>query len=108
MVKKFKKQANKKYKFIKDKSLKKFILQHFKKEKLDYTKFKISSFLECLNSEEEEEIFTGRESNLNKESKIFKIQKDIALPTFGLSLLKNFSRVACTLNEFQYKSNIFQ
>ena len=108
MVKKFKKQANKKYKFIEDKSLKKFILHHFKNEKLDYKKFKISSFLECLNSEEEEEIFTGRESNLNKESKIFKIQKDIALPTFGLSLLKNFSRVACTLNEFQYKSNIFQ
>ena len=83
--------------------MKKFILQHSKREKIDYSKFKISSFLECLNDEEEDEIIYDRENNLNKESKIFLLQKGDEPSTFGFSFLK----MAYTPNEFKFKSNIF-
>ena len=108
MVKRIEKQVKRskrrqKYNIIEDKSLKKFILQHSKRQKIDFTKFKISSFIECLNSDEEEEIIYDKENNLNKESKICTLQKGVEPSTFGFSFLKT----AYTPNEFKYKSSIF-
>ena len=110
MVKKFKKQIkrNQKCKYIEDKALIKLILQHSKKEKIDYMKFKISSFLECLNSKEEDEIFYGRENNLNKESDIYVNKNNNNKATFGLSLLKCCSSDLNLTNKFKFNSSIFQ
>ena len=58
-------------KYIKDKSLKKFLLQHMKRQKLDFSKIKIPSFFG--NSEEDEE------DSLNESFQSFS-----SLPTFNL------------------------
>ena len=111
MVKKFKNQIkrNKKYKYIEDKALIKLILQHSKKEKIDYSKFKISSFLECLNNEEEDEIIFSRENNLNKESDIYvNKNNNNKISTFGLSFLECNSRDLNSTNKFKFSSSIFQ
>ena len=110
MVKKFKKQIkrNQKCKYIENKALIKLILQHSKKEKIDFTKFKISSFFECLNSEEEDEIIYGRENNLNKEFDIYVNKNNNNKAIFGLSLLKCCSRDLNLTNKFKFNSSIFQ
>ena len=110
MVKKFKKQIkrNQKGKYIEDKALIKLILQHSKKEKIDCSKFKISSFLECLNYEgEEDEIIYGQEKNLNKESDIY-VNKNNNKATFGLSFLECCSKDLNSTNKLEFKSSIFQ
>ncbi len=111
MVKKFKKQIkrNQKYKYIEDKALIKLILQHSKKEKIDCSKFKISSFCECLNCEEEDEMIYGREKNLNKESDIsVNKNNDNKISTFGFSFLECCSRQLNSTNKLKFKSSIFQ
>ena len=109
MVKKFKKQIkkNQKCKYIEDKALIKLILQHSKKEKIDCSKFKISSFLECVNCEEDEIIY-GRENSLNKESDIHVNKNNNNKATFGLSFLGCCSRDLNLTNKFKFNSNIFQ
>ena len=47
-----KKKGKAKYKYIKDKSLKHFIYQHSKKENINFSAIKISSFLDELSKEE--------------------------------------------------------
>ena len=74
MVKKMEKSLKKKTKakYIKDKCVANFILQHLRKETIDFSKIKIPSFLEFVNNEEKESK-SFQNHNLNKISEDQKI-----------------------------------
>ena len=72
------KKAKRARKFIKDKAIVDFLLEHMKPVKIDFSKIKIPTFIDFLENEEKNAIF----SNESNEQKIF---KDI--PTIGISLL---------------------
>ena len=76
---KLKKQKRKR-KFIKDKAVINFLLEHMKPVKIDFSKIKIPSYLNFLENEEKKQI----SSNESNEKKIF---KDI--PTVGIPLLND-------------------
>ena len=67
-------------KFIKDKAVINFLLEHMKPVKIDFSKIKIPSYLNFLENEEKKQI----SSNKSNEKKIF---KDI--PTVGIPLLND-------------------
>ena len=71
------KKAKRKRKFIKDKSIVNFLLEHMKPAKIDFSKIKIPSFINFLENEE-------KESNMSNESNEPKILKDI--PSGGIPL----------------------
>ena len=62
------KKTKKQRKFIKDKAIVNFLLEHMKPAKIDFSKIKIPSFISFLEKEEKEAILTN-ESN---KQKIFK------------------------------------
>ena len=62
------KKTKKQRKFIKDKAIVNFLLEHMKPAKIDFSKIKIPSFISFLEKEEKEAILPN-ESN---EQKIFK------------------------------------
>ena len=62
------KKTKKQRKFIKDKAIVNFLLEHMKPAKIDFSKIKIPSFISFLEKEGKETISTN-ESN---EQKIFK------------------------------------
>ena len=72
------KKSKRARKFIKDKAIVDFLLEHMKPVKIDFSKIKIPTFIDFLENEEKNSIF----SNESNEQKIF---KDI--PTIGISLL---------------------
>ena len=73
----FKKKITKrKRKFLKDKAIVDFLLEHMKPVKIDFSKIKFLPFINFLENEE-------KESNLQNESNEQKIIKDI--PTIGIS-----------------------
>ena len=73
----FKKKITKrKRKFLKDKAIVDFLLEHMKPVKIDFSKIKFLPFINFLENEE-------KESNLQNESNDQKIIKDI--PTIGIS-----------------------
>ena len=72
------KKAKRARKFIKDKDIVDFLLEHMKPVKIDFSKIKIPTFIDFLENGEKNSIF----SNESNEQKIF---KDI--PTMGISLL---------------------
>ena len=72
------KKSKRARKFIKDKAIVDFLLEHMKPVKIDFSKIKIPTFIDFLENEEKNAIF----SNESNEQKIF---KDI--PTIGISLL---------------------
>ena len=73
----FKKKITKrKRKFLKDKAIVDFLLEHMKPVKIDFSKIKFLTFINFLENEE-------KESNLQNESNDQKIIKDI--PTIGIS-----------------------
>ena len=74
------KKSKRKRKFIKDKAVINFLLEHMKPVKIDFSKIKIPSYLNFLENEEKKQI----SSNESNEKKIF---KDI--PTVGIPLLNN-------------------
>ena len=74
------KKSKRKRKFIKDKAVINFLLEHMKPVKIDFSKIKIPSYLNFLENEEKKPI----SSNESNEEKIF---KDI--PTVGLPLLND-------------------
>ena len=74
------KKSKRKRKFIKDKAVINFLLEHMKPVKIDFSKIKIPSYLNFLENEEKKQI----SSNESNEKKIF---KDI--PTVGLPLLND-------------------
>ena len=74
------KKAKRKRKFIKDKSIVNFLLEHMKPVEIDFSSIKIPSFINFLENEEKESIFPN-ESN---ESKNFK-----GIPIDGKSLFNS-------------------
>ena len=74
------KKSKRKRKFIKDKAVINFLLEHMKPVKIDFSKIKIPSYLNFLENEEKKPI----SSNESNEEKIF---KDI--PTVGIPLLND-------------------
>lgn len=91
MAKRIKKKVrDHKFKSIKDKAIRDFIVQHLTEEKLDFSKFKIPSFLDILNADKDE-YKSVQIQHLNQEDRanIFKNTRN--LPTFGFSLLSEFS-----------------
>ena len=62
LKKKFKKKTNQ---YIKDKAIVDFILQHSEKENIDFSKIKIPSFLDYLESE-------GKKNNSNNSEEVRK------------------------------------
>ena len=96
MTKCNKRCKHQKCKYIKDKSLVKFLMQHYKKQTLDFSKIKISSFLDSLNNKEEEKencIDANMIRIKNKMSETISFPK---FPTFKFSLLKDSS--FCNIN----------
>ena len=105
MVKRLKKFKRRKViKYIQDKALIGFIHQHLQKEAIDFSKARISSFLDSLDNKED--VFKGIKTETNNEKSFS--QKNEKLPTFGLSLLKDFSNVKNLQQTFKFKSFIFQ
>ena len=92
------KNGNKfKYKYIKNKAIKNFILQHTKKPKIDFSKIKIPSFLEFSNDEE----------SFNNT-----FLKDITLPIFKFNVFSDIKKegekenqVKTFFNSFLFKEN---
>ena len=72
------KKSKRARKFIKDKAIVDFLLEHMKPIKIDFSKIKIPTFIDFLENGDKNSIF----SNESNEQKIF---KDI--PTIGISLL---------------------
>ena len=73
----FKKKITKrKRKFLKDKAIVDFLLEHMKPVKIDFSKIKFLNFINFLENEE-------KESNLQNEPNEQKIIKDI--PIIGIS-----------------------
>ena len=96
MTKNSNKNKNKKSYYLKDKSLKKFILSHSKKIIIDFSKIKIPSFIEFISEENKNQEI----KNLNNKN-IFQTNKNIIngteknlilnckkLPKFKLSLFE--------------------
>ena len=85
MSKKRSKMSRKGRKFIKDKALVKFILQHLVKEEIDLSKMKISSFVDFLKDDEEDSR-TFRSKICKLKSEELNSEKDQTFPIFRLSL----------------------
>ena len=105
MVKKIKKYLKKKTKakYIKDKCVANFILQHLRKEAFDFSKIKIPSFSEfVINEEEESKSFQN--NNLNKKSEE---QKNNNLPKFGFSFLNELLDGKKEQRPYVFNSSIF-
>ena len=101
-------KRNRKGKIIKDKTIINFILQHSKKEVIDFSKIKIPSFLDCLNEEEEHsnKLIKKYPNKKNKEELNCKANK--RLPMFGLSLLGTFTNSENTHSNVGFSSLLFQ
>ena len=101
MVKKIKKYLKKKTKakYIKDKCVANFILQHLRKEVIDFSKIKIPSFSEFVNNEEEESK-SFQNNHLKSEE-----QKNNDLPKFGFSFLNEL--LDDKKEQYVFNSSIF-
>ena len=109
MAKKIKKVINKKSKakYIEDKCVANFILQHLRKEKIDFSKIKIPSFLDVMNNEEEESK-SNKNNNLNKKSEQPNIQKNNNIPKFGFSFLNELLQEKREQKSIAFNSSIFK
>lgn len=104
----FKKRHSSKY--IKDKAIINFILQHSEEEKIDYSKIKIPSFFNSSDSEVNG-IKTNRQNNLNESDEAPEDPKLIEMgkiPNFNFSLLSFFGRDEKTENMPNFKSFLFK
>ena len=70
------KKSKRKRKFIKDKAVINFLLEHMKPVKIDFSKIKIPSYLNFLENEEKKQI----SSNESNEKKIFKDIPTVVIP----------------------------
>ena len=104
----FKKRHSSKY--IKDKAIINFILQHSEEEKIDYSKIKIPSFFNSSDSEVNG-IKTNRQNNLNESDEAPEDPKLIEMgkiPNFNFSLLSFFGRDEKTENMPNFKTFLFK
>ena len=97
----------KKRKYIKDKAIINFILQHSKQELIDFSKLKIPLFLESLKHEEED-LKYFKENFLNKRDELNNSYTNQKLPKFGLSLLDELNSEVDSPSIFQFSSSLFQ
>ena len=106
LKKKFKKKTNK---YIKDKAIVDFILQHSEKENIDFSKIKIPSFSGCT-SNEEDDIKSIKSDNLNEKFDQINIQEKNKIPNFRFSLLDFFSKDENNNNRRipEFKSTFFK
>ena len=91
-------------KYIKDKAIVEFILQHSEKERIDFSKIKIPSFLDIIADEEKPTILVQCDSNKNDELTVQKCKK---MPIFGFSLLNELSSDENLKGATNFKSSLF-
>lgn len=109
MVKKIKKYIKKKpkAKYIKDKCVANFILQHLEEQLIDFSKIKIPPFLDFLNNGEDESK-SIKNDNLNKKAEDPLEQKNKNLPKFGFSFLNELLEEKREPIPQMFNSSIFQ
>ncbi len=97
--------------YIKDKAIIRFIVQHSKKQKIDFSKFRIPSFLQENEEEEKciykEPIFDSKKFYINKKEKKM-LENHISFPSFKFSFLKDsISGFINNNNESKINSSLF-
>ena len=107
MSKRRSKMGRKGRKFIKDKALVKFILQHSIKEKIDLSKVTISTFADVLKSDEEDSR-TFRAKYFKSKSEEPNSEKVQTFPTFNLSILDVIKMEENFVPSVQFSSSLFQ
>ena len=90
--------------YIKDKAVVEFILQHSQKERIDFSKIKIPSFLDISADEERPTVLEQFDSNKNDE---LSVQKSKKMPIFGFSLLNELSSDENLKGATNFKSSLF-
>jgi len=96
----------KRRKYIKDKGVFKFILQHLVKEEIDLTKVSIPSFSEVLKSDEEDSR-AFRAKYLNSKFEKSHSEKIQSIPTFTLSLMDIIKREDNSSPSYNFSSSLF-
>ena len=96
----------KRRKYIKDKGVFKFILQHLVKEEIDLSKVSIPSFSEVLKSDEEDSR-AFRAKYLNSKFEKSHSEKIQVIPTFTLSLLDIIKREDNSSPSYNFSSSLF-
>ena len=100
-MKKMKKIQSRKY--IKDKCIVSFLLQHLKPQKIDFSKIKIPSFFESCNDSDEKNSIS---SNDTREPSHFQTPRQ--LPSFGLTMLDELENDENQSEEVKFVSSIFK
>ena len=114
MIKSSKKSNIQKYNFMKDRAIVKYILSHSQKSTIDYSKIKIPSFFDNIDTKEEEEKYIYKQQIFNRNKKYMvenenKVLEHISFPTFEFTTLKelNFGFINNN-NESKIKSILFE
>ena len=107
MSKRRSKMNKKGRKFMKEKALVKFILQHSVKEEIDLSKVSIPSFTDVLKADEEDSraLRTKCFNTKSNESSSNNVQ---TLPTFSLSMLDIIKIEENSLPSVHFSSSLFQ
>ena len=92
------KRRKPKAKYIKDKCIEKFLLQHLDKQKIDFKKIKISSFFDNINDSDVSQ--SSSEVTSEKTKKNYQI--------FDLSILEGFQKEENNQRDFEFSSSIFK
>ena len=96
----------KRRKYIKDKGVFKFIIQHLVKEEIDISKVSIPSFSEVLKSDEEDSR-AFRAKYLNSKLEKSNSEKIQSIPTFTLPFFVIFKRDDNSLPSSLFSSSLF-
>ena len=107
MSKRRSKMSRKGRKFIKDKALVKFILQHSVKEEIDLSKVAISSFVDVPKADKEDSrVFRSKYcKSKSEEPNSEKVQ---TFPTFNLSILDVIKMEENFVPSVHFSSSLFQ
>ena len=111
MTKGTKKQNVKKYYYIKDRALVKFILSHSKKKTIDFSKIKIPSFIDYIDTKENKKSCNKYISNSNlknMDEKEGNGLEHISFPAFKFLLLKDLNFGFIYNNDSKFKSTLFE
>lgn len=111
MTKRSRKKNAKRYRHITDKAIIKFISNHSKKPTIDFSKMKITSFLDCLETKEEKKTCICDTKEFDDSNKQFdgekKNLKALLLPKFKFSIIKDSTFGFINNNESKFKSFLF-
>ena len=107
MAKRRSRMSRKGRKFLKNKALVKFILQHSVKEEIDLSKVSIPSFADVLKADEEDSR-NFRSKYFNMKSKEPNSKNIQTPPTFSLSMLDIIKLEENSLPSVHFSSSIFQ